>query len=345
MRGPRRRTGAPARGAPPVPVPVPGLAPAGGAPASASPPVPAATTGPAAPRPTRVRAAAVLLLAVAGLATWPLTGHAIAAPLPAVTVTVGVVHLAAMATWLGGLVTLAGFLLRGTDRRVLGVLLPVWSRWAALAVLWLAIAGAVQSIVQLGTPAALWGTGYGRLLLAKLGVLAVVLAAAAVARRLVSRAGGGTVLRRLVAVEVAATAVVLGLSAVLVQVDPGRSAAAKDGAIGNAGLSETLSSPIYTLQFNVYPVEIGEYNTVHAFLYTPAGRPLPAEEWEISTRLLDQNLEAVREPLLELNPEHHALGSVSFPIAGTYELAFTIRVDDLNRATVRTTVTVPMPPG
>ncbi|BCJ46795.1 hypothetical protein GCM10010168_36830 [Actinoplanes ianthinogenes] len=286
----------------------------------------------------------ILILGIAGLATWPLTGHAIAAPMPAVTVTVGVVHLAAMGIWIGGLVTLIGVLLRGTDRRVLGVLLPVWSRWAALSVIWLALAGSVQAVVQVGTPAALVQTGYGRLLLVKLGVLVLVLAAAAVARRLVRRSASGSGLRRTVGIEVAATAVILALSAVLVQVDPGRTAGAQAGAVTGTGVSQTLTCPLYTLQFNIYPVELGEYNTVHAFLYTPEGKPLPPAEWQVSTQLTGQGLEAVKEPLLGLDPPHHALGSISFPLPGTYEIAFTIRVDDLNRATVKTTVTVPPKP-
>ncbi|WIM99203.1 copper resistance protein CopC [Actinoplanes oblitus] len=286
----------------------------------------------------------IVLLGLAGLATWPLTGHAIAAPMPAVTVTVGVVHLAAMGVWIGGLVTLLAILLRGTDRRVLRVLLPVWSRWATLSVIWLALAGVVQAVIQVGTPAALTGTGYGRLLLAKLGILVLVLVAAAVARRFVRRSEAGPGLRRTVGIEVAATAVILALSAVLVQVDPGRTAEAQAGAVTGDGVSQTLTCPLYTLQFNIYPVELGEYNTVHAFLYTPEGKPLPPAEWQISTQLAGQGLEAVKEPLLGLNPPHHALGSVSFPLPGTYEIAFTIRVDDLNRATVKTTVTVPPKP-
>ncbi|WP_433824872.1 copper resistance CopC/CopD family protein [Actinoplanes sp. CA-015351] len=291
----------------------------------------------------RVRAAGVLLIAALGLATWPLTGHAIAAPMPAVTVVVGVVHMAAMAVWIGGLVTLAGFLLRGTDRRLLGVLLPAWSRWAGLAVVWLVTAGLVQSVVQLGSLPALWQTGYGQLLLAKAGLLVGVLAFAAVARRLVARvaATGAAGLLRTVGIEVAATVLILGLSAVLVQVDPGRTAAAREGAVSGRGLSETLTSPIYSLQFNIYPVELGEYNTVHAFLYTPDGSPLRAAEWQLSSRLVSQNLEAVQEAIAPLPAGHQALGSITFPIPGTYEVAFTIRVDDLNRATVKTSVTVP----
>jgi copper transport protein len=299
---------------------------------------------PVAPAPgpghSRVRAAAVLAVAAAGLATWPLTGHAIAVPLPVVTVGAGIVHMAAMAAWLGGLVTLTVFLLRRTHERVLGVILPVWSRWAALAVIWLVVAGAVQAVIQLGSLPALWQTGYGRLLLVKLGILALVLGAAAGARRMVNSSRSGRGLRRTVAVEVVASVVILALSSMLVQVDPGRSAAAKQSSISGKGVSETLSSNIYTVQFNIYPVELGEYNTVHAFLYRPDGAPLQAEEWEVSARLLDPALEAVKHPMAGVLPGNQALGSIAFPLPGTYEVVFTIRTSEIDRASVKTTVTV-----
>ncbi|MEU4622657.1 copper resistance protein CopC [Actinoplanes sp. NPDC023801] len=333
-------------------VTVPRTAPAAvlvGAGASAAPlptaplptaPLPTAAPAPSAPGSRRLRTAAVLAVSAAGLATWPLTGHAIAVPLPVVTVAAGIVHMAAMAAWLGGLVTLTVFLLRRTHERVLGVILPVWSRWAALAVIWLVVTGAVQAVIQLGSLPALWQTGYGRLLLVKLGILALVLAAAAGARRMVNSARNGRGLRRTVAVEVVASVVILALSSVLVQVDPGRSAAAKQGAISGKGMSETLSSDIYTVQFNIYPVELGEYNTVHAFLYRPDGAPLQAEEWEVSARLLEPALEAVKHPMAGVLPGNQALGSIAFPLPGTYEVVFTIRTSEIDRASVKTTVEV-----
>jgi copper transport protein len=135
--------------------------------------------------------------------------------------------------------------------------------------------------------------------------------------------------------------VVLGLSAVLVQVNPGRSDIAEQSATVDNGVSQTLACPLYTLQFNIYPVELGENNTVHAFLYTAAGAPLPAEEWTVTTQLLGQNLEPVATPLLGLIPKHHAVGAVTFPLPGTYELRFTIRTTAIDQATVKTTITVP----
>jgi copper transport protein len=284
-------------------------------------------------------------VALAGLVTWPLTGHAAAAPLSAAIVAADVVHLAAMAVWLGGLLTLTVFLLRRTDPRVLGVVLPAWSRWAALAVVWLVAGGVVQAVVQVGAIRALWQTDYGRLLVAKVAILAATLAAAAYARRLVNRrqvpAAGAARMRRTVGVEVVATAVVLGLSAVLVQVNPGRSDTVDQGAVREDGVSQTLTSPLFTLQFNIYPVEVGDNNTIHAFVYTPSGAPLPAQEWRVSARLLGRDIEPFDTPLLPLVPRHHAAGAVTFPLPGSYEVAFTVRIGEIDQATVKTTVAVP----
>ena len=292
----------------------------------------------------RGRAVLLVALAAVGLVTWPVAGHAAAAPLAPVAVAADVVHLAAMAVWVGGLITLAAFLLPATHPRVLGSILPVWSRWAALAVVWLVIGGTVQAVVQVGAVSSLATTGYGRLLLAKIAVVVLVLGTAVYARRLVRRAqtpaAGAGRLRRTVAVEVAATALVLGLSAVLVQTTPARIATAEEVATDTEGVSQTLTGPLYTLQFNIFPVQLGENNTVHAFVYTPQGSPLPAEEWSVTTQLTGQDTEPVRTRMLGLRPPHHAVGALTFPLPGVYELRFTVRVSDLDRATVRTTVTV-----
>ncbi|WP_305784513.1 copper resistance CopC/CopD family protein [Symbioplanes lichenis] len=299
--------------------------------------------------PGRWRSVTLLVLAAGGFATWPLTGHANESPLRGVIVAADVVHIAAMAVWLGGLVTLSVFLLRRAHPRVLGKILPTWSRWAGLSVVWLAGAGVVQAVVQVGSVGALATTAYGRLLLVKVAVLAAVLGVAALAHRFVRRsrvvtAGPGT-LRRTVGIEVAATVVVLGLSAVLVQTTPGRNEVADREAPATKGVSSTLSSDLFTLQYDIYPVEIGEFNTVHAFTYTPEGKPLAAPEWTVTTRLKDQDLEPVSEPMLPLTPRNDAMGSLTFPLPGTYEISFTVRTTEIDQATVRTTITVPQVPS
>ena len=137
----------------------------------------------------RGRRVALTVVGLAGLLTWPLAGHPVASPLPPVSILADVVHLAGMSVWLGGLFTLAVFLLPGTHRRVLARVLPAWSRWATIAVGWLVASGVGQAAIELGRPGALFGTDYGRLLCAKAALLASVLGVAARQRRMVR--GGG----------------------------------------------------------------------------------------------------------------------------------------------------------
>jgi copper transport protein len=289
---------------------------------------------------------AVLVLGAGGLVTWPLTGHPSVAPLAPAIVASDVVHIAAMSVWLGGLATLTIFLLRGTHPRVLGAVLPVWSRWAALSVVWLVAGGTVQAVVQIGRLDLLWTTTYGKLLIAKIVVLGGTLLAASYARRLVRRAqvpaAGARRMRLTVGLEVLATTVVIGLSAVLVQVNPARTTPADQGAVRDQGVSQTLSCRLYTLQFNIFPVELGEDNTVHAFLYSAAGAPLPAEQWTITSQLLgNDDLQPVSQPMLGLLPKNHAAGAITFPFPGTYQVRFTVRTTDVDEDTVTTTVKVP----
>ena len=168
--------------------------------------------------------ALLAILAIVGLATWPLSGHAGASPVPSVSVVVDAAHLAGMAVWLGGLVMLVGFLLPQADERELGAILPVWSRWAALAVAGLLLAGAIQALIEVSTVSALFGTTYGRVIIAKVVLFSVVIAVAAYSRRLVRArvaASRPFPLRRAIWAELGITAVVLALSASLVQITPG----------------------------------------------------------------------------------------------------------------------------
>lgn len=295
--------------------------------------------------PSTTRYVALLALGVAGLASWPLSGHPAAAPVPLASGIATVVHLVAASVWLGGLLVLVGFLLPKAHPRALAVILPVWSRWASVAVLWLVAAGTVQAVIEIGSVTALVHTNYGRLVLAKLALLTLLLAAVAQARRLVRRRtpepapNGRRRLRRTVALEVGLGVVVLGLSAVLTQTVPGRNAGIEAAAATPDAFAQTLESPLYTLQFDIYPVQPGEHNTVHAYVYTPDGRPLSVVEWTLTAALPDQGVEPVATPLLGLEP-HHAIGAVNFPVPGTWELRFTVRVSDIDQATVTTTVRV-----
>jgi copper transport protein len=91
-------------------------------------------------------------------------------------------------------------------------------------------------------------------------------------------------------------------------------------------------------------VQLGEANTIHAFVYTPAGAPLPVQQWTVTSQLLGRNVEPVSAPLLPLLPRNHAAGAITFPLPGTYRVGFTVRITDIDEATVHTSITVPQVP-
>lgn len=286
---------------------------------------------------SRRRGTLLVLVALAGAATWPLSGHAQASPMSALMIPADILHIGAMALWVGGLVTLA-LPLRPVHPRVFAHLLPAWSRWAALAVCWLVIAGVLMALVEVGPARALVETDYGRLVLAKVGILGVLLAAAAIARRAVLRRATATV-RRVVRWELVGMAVVLAASAVVVHTTPGRVAVMEAQEVVQDSFAQTLHSPLYTLQFEIYPVQLGENNTVHAYAYTPDGRPLSVKEWWVTTLLPERDVEPTGVPLLGIEP-HHAVGAVAFPIPGEWELRFTLLISEIDQATVSTRVRV-----
>jgi copper transport protein len=282
-------------------------------------------------------------LGLAGLATWPLSGHPAASPWPPLSAVADGVHLAGMAVWLGGLVVLLGFLLRRADRRELRVILPAWSRWATLAVYWLVAAGVTQALIEVGGLRTLVETRYGQLVLAKVALLAGVLGVAAYSRRLVRRPAsphGTGRLRRTVGAELAVTAVVLVASAALVQTTPGRTAGVEAAAAARAeGFSTTLTSPIYSVQVEIFPAQVGPYNTLHAFVYTPAGLPAGAQEWKVTAALPGAGIEPIDNPVVTIRG-NQGIGAVNFPVAGRWQLRLTIRISATEQATVSATVPV-----
>src|SRR5262249_15546825 len=125
----------------------------------------------------------VLLLTYAG------TGHAVAGADPTLAMLADVLHLAAMAVWLGGLVMLLAGLLPLAGAAEVAVALPRFSRLAFGAVAVLVVTGVYRALGTVGAVAALWSTGYGRLLTVKVLAVSVLLTVADRSRRAVRRRG------------------------------------------------------------------------------------------------------------------------------------------------------------
>ncbi|MGW3018048.1 copper resistance CopC/CopD family protein [Streptomyces longwoodensis] len=141
-------------------------------------------------RPSRTHLSLGVVLAVGLALTWAAAEHASAGIQVPLAMTSSVVHLLAMAAWLGGLTALLVLLRRDTPPLAT---VTRFSRLAMLSVTALAVTGLYQSWRGLGTLSALTDTSYGRLLLAKLAAVTVLLTAADWSRRWVAeRAGAAT---------------------------------------------------------------------------------------------------------------------------------------------------------
>ncbi|MDQ1673192.1 MAG: copper transport protein [Frankiaceae bacterium] len=116
------------------------------------------------------------------LATLPLGGHANAGSQRPLALLADTSHLVAMSVWLGGLVVLAGLLVR-PDRRVdLPGVVGRFSRIAFAAVLVLVGTGIYASVRQVGSLLALLSSPYGHLLLIKINLVLLVVGVAAMSR-------------------------------------------------------------------------------------------------------------------------------------------------------------------
>ncbi|MFF3713345.1 copper resistance protein CopC [Streptomyces phaeochromogenes] len=122
----------------------------------------------------------------AGLAaTWAMAEHASTGIQTGISMPVDVLHLLAVAVWLGGLSTLLVALYRAPSIEPAAV--RRFSRIAFGSVAVLAATGIYQSWRQLGSWSAFTGTSYGQLLLVKIGLVVVLVGIAWISRRWTAR--------------------------------------------------------------------------------------------------------------------------------------------------------------
>ncbi|WP_431780499.1 copper resistance CopC/CopD family protein [Streptomyces chumphonensis] len=127
------------------------------------------------------------VVAVGLAATWALSEHASTGIQTGVAIPVDIVHLLCVAAWLGGLAALAATLRWGPP--VPRAAVAAFSRLAFASVVLLVVTGLYQSWRQVGGWSALTSTDYGRLLLLKVVLVAVLVGVAAGSRRWTARLG------------------------------------------------------------------------------------------------------------------------------------------------------------
>lgn len=280
--------------------------------------------------------------------TFALAGHANAGDLRSVATAVDALHLVAVSVWIGGLVALA-LLLRRLDLRTV---LPRWSRVATGAVVVMVATGSFASWREVRSLDAVLTTDYGRLLVAKLLLVVTMLALAWGARDLVRRRYTRQVvhasttllepervvaveqadrrrLRRSVLLEAGIAAVVVVVTAVLVQTTPARTAYAPT-------YSGTSTAGDLRVQVDVEPARAGVANVVHVYLQDAGGKAVDVAE--VTGRFV-QGDQAVPIALPRKSLGHYEQPRALLEQGGDWRLEVVVRTSEIDSTT--TTQTVP----
>lgn len=280
-----------------------------------------------------------------------LTGHTRTMSPAVVAYAADLAHVVAGAVWFGGLVAvIVAVTRRRRDDEPLEAADAIarFSGWAAITAAVLVVAGIALSWIEVGSLDALTSTLYGRLLLAKVALVLLVLAAAGWNRfRLVPRVAAASledppvddaaswrVLLRLVRLEVALIVVVLMITAVLANVTPAK-AAAGTGPV-------TVSAPLGkgSVDVTVDPAKAGR-NDLHVYVFDAAGRPNDRYDGaEVSLELPSKGLGPFERTTVDAGNGHFQLVATDLPLAGEWSMTITVKPDRFTEQ--KATVTFPI---
>ncbi len=302
------------------------------------------------------------LATAASFAIW---GHSTELTPVWLSTTADIVHVAAAAFWFGGIVGMV-MVLRRRGNRPAAPTAQIVSRFstaAAISVGLLAAAGiALSWNATGGSWNALVSTTYGRLLLVKVGITAGILAIAGYNRSWLvpaivqgeaelanpssetaepaftdeQRASNWSLLRRAVTIEAIALVVIMGITSVLVNVTPARTAIAGADRVVN----QTQTVATGTVNLVVVPARVGE-NTLHIQYADSSGKPIDvANTLTIEFSLPSADLSAISRQTAKAGPGHFIYTGPELSIAGTWTVTLVARTSDFSEQ--RTSFQVPI---
>lgn len=345
----------------------------------------------------------------AGLAaSWAMAEHASVGLQAGIAMPVDVVHLLAVATWLGGLTALLVALYR-SDAPIESAAVRRFSQVAFGSVVALIATGVYQSWRQLGSWSAFTETRYGQLLLVKIGLVALLVGIAFVSRRWTAQLadtvvrqnkrapqkervaasasgagkskGGGSKraaqlarqqaamdtarqkrtrdadpnrfgLRRSVLAEAGVAVVLLAVTTVLTQTEPGRTEedakAAKAASSSSSSSSASAGSGAVTLDMSFDtggtdgkgvvtvdfdPARVGG-NEMHVYVQRSNGRAFDIPEVKVALTLEAKKIGPLAVTPDRISTGHWSASNVQIPMAGDWKIAVTVRTSDIDQTTV-----------
>ncbi|GLK77881.1 copper resistance protein C [Methylopila jiangsuensis] len=249
------------------------------------------------------------------------SGHAATAAPRWATLPAVAAHGVAAAVWAGALLVLATRFSRPALAR--------FSRAAPATVAALVLAGTPLAVIQLGSMAALWGSDYGRLLLAKLGLVGVLLALAGWNRfRLTEPALAGEPaaqrrLGRIALAEAALVAAILGVAAGWRFTPPPRTFAAVEAAPAQVTLAASGLEALVTV---ARPRVGGSPMTIA--LRKAGGAPLDPKAVTLVLSRADAGLEPIRRDAARTGDGAWEVAEAPLAVAGRWRLRLDLLIDD-----------------
>jgi copper transport protein len=298
----------------------------------------------ASPRFRRAAAAGWAVLGTAIAASFAVAGHASTGVQSPWGIPADIIHLDAMALWIGGLAMLACFTLRGPGTPASTRAVPRFSAIALGCVTAIVASGIYQTWREVGTWGALFGTGYGRLIQVKIAGLGALIVLGYLGRRLIRRGGGPAegwgqamrLLRRSVAQELAFAAAILACTALLVNTATGREAYAptvsasqafNTGGPGGTGIAHVFATP----------ARLGP-NTVQVYFTTADGRAFVPAQVTAALYFPARGLGPLPVTLTRTAPGQYTTGGATVTFTGQWTLRVVVRSD----ASDETSVTFPL---
>lgn len=298
-------------------------------------------------RTTVGRALAVVSVAVLAGA-FVLTGHTRTMHPLWLTILADAIHVMAGTVWVGGLI-LAGWSLYHryrdpeSDPRAAASMITRFSGLATVAVIAVGISGLVLAFQGVGSIHGMISTTYGRLVLAKIGVLFLISLAAAFNHfRLMpaiqskpDRRDAWRYLERAMRIEAVGMLVILGVTGVLVNSVPARTVAEQQAVFsGTAPLGKG------SVNLVIQPATTGPVQ-FHLYLLDASGRVDDNQQSvKVGLSLPSHDIGPIDRPLSKVGPGHYQANGQLFTLPGKWTVLIKVRVDDFteNVATFKVSV-------
>jgi copper transport protein len=288
-------------------------------------------------RPSRVVGLSVACIwSVATVATFSWVGHPRTGRWRSVAPLVDLLHLLAAGVWIGGLVALVACTLRrgAPNRPDDPEVVRRFSTVATWCVATVVITGVAQSFRQLSVASDLWETTFGRLLLAKVAAVAVIVLFGTLSWSAVRRRAATTELRPSVFAETVISVVVVLLTAGLVNANPPRAIASSASPTPTLA---TATAKAYEFRVSSDPGRVGA-NTVTIVVVDRAEEPIELFELHATAQPSGGTIEPL-ELALEYDGGTYS-GAAVFPFAGDYTIALRALTGPIDQVETAATITI-----